>query len=74
MFRRKKEKSKFIITEGVEGTWHYHISKNDNQSKSLCGETTIYSNMSFDDWGMKPTHIPYSFCNKCKKKMDKKNG
>ena len=54
-----------VVTESIMGTWHYHISSKDNQTKSLCGKDTMTSNMKIQDWGSEPTHVPYSWCTHC---------
>ena len=71
MFKSKRKKPKFIVTEGLEGIWYYHISRKDDSTKSLCGENVMYSNMSLDEWNTEPTHIPYKFCKRCQELMEK---
>lgn len=55
---------KFQITEGVEGLWRYHISTKGKHSKSLCGQPTMITNMTFDGWGIK-TDVNERYCDEC---------
>ena len=61
----------FIISEGRAGMWHYHISRRDEFTQSLCGELTMITSISLEDWGSKSEHIPESYCEKCKSLYDK---
>uniref|UniRef100_A0A6H1ZKU7 Uncharacterized protein n=1 Tax=viral metagenome TaxID=1070528 RepID=A0A6H1ZKU7_9ZZZZ len=54
----------FIITEGISGTWFYHISKKNNFVRSLCGKPTMKTSLTFRSWGIK-THLNERYCEKC---------
>lgn len=68
-FKKKEqpEQEKFMITEGVLGYWHYHISYSDTPSKSLCGKHTMVTSIPLRLWGIKVDHIPEKFCVECEK-------
>jgi len=55
------------ITEGIEGTYRYHLSK-ENEYVSLCGVSVMNANFSsLDRWGEEcmNTAIHYRWCSKC---------
>lgn len=58
------------ITEGISGVWHYHLSADDSPSASLCGATTMPTNMQLSQW-RKPfgDHFPKrpTFCDECER-------
>jgi hypothetical protein len=62
-----------LITEGIEGTWHYHLSTTDNKHKSLCGKPVMHSNLSMNDWGF-VSHLKEKYCEKCMKTYKGTNG
>lgn len=79
MFKKKKQKErqeqhKFVVTEGIESHWNYHISRIDNQKISLCGVPTMYSHATFATWGHKSDHIPESYCHECVKRYALSHG
>lgn len=47
----EKPKDSIIVTEGVESTWHYHLSYQSKFSKSLCGITVMHTSLPLDAWG-----------------------
>jgi len=55
------------IVEGVESTWHYHLSETgENAKPALCGNKNVMmTKIPFSNWGKKSTHIPESFCKEC---------
>jgi hypothetical protein len=59
----------FIITEGIESTWHYHISFEDKPHISLCGRKTMRTNLPLKSWGIVSEHIGERYCKECKKLM-----
>jgi len=64
-----------IITEGISGYWHYHISDDATPNVALCGARTMQTNMPLSDWGMPGgEHLPkrYTFCKECDKLMKEK--
>jgi len=70
-FKRSKppEKLKIVITEGIGGTWHYHLSYDGKTTRALCGEHVMQTNCSLDDWGY-VGHLNEKYCEKCKKIYD----
>ena len=56
--------SKFVVTEGIEGTWHYHVSKIDSIRKSLCGKSVMPTSLSINSWGT-ITHLNEKYCREC---------
>lgn len=61
----------FLVTEGISGLWHYHISTHEQRSQGLagCGARVMSTEgMGLADWG-KPfgAHLPKrpTFCSHC---------
>jgi hypothetical protein len=59
-----KLKDGYIITEGIEGYWHYHISHEKSFTKSLCGKQTMKCNLPEKGWGVK-SHLRERYCSDC---------
>jgi len=62
-----------IITEGISGVWHYHLSDPLHFTKSLCGKQTMKTSMPLSLWGKKSPHIPETYCVRCAERA-KANG
>lgn len=66
---KKKEKRELVISEGIAGYWHYHISYSDTRYVALCGKKTMYSGAPIDTWGVVghggAGDIHYSYCKDC---------
>ena len=56
---------RLVITEGIESTWHYHLSESDNKTRALCGKQTMPTNFPITNWGLKDKHIGQCYCKKC---------
>jgi hypothetical protein len=56
------------ITEGIHGTWYYHLSRSD-QTRSLCGKPVMPTRLPLDSWGT-VTHIKERYCSQCQQKAD----
>lgn len=41
---------KLVITEGVSGLWHYHLSDEEKKTRGLCGAQTMHTAMRLADW------------------------
>lgn len=45
VWRKKASKEKptknLVVTEGIAGYWHYHLSSSDETSMALCGSRTM---------------------------------
>jgi len=64
---------KFVITEGVEGYYIYHISFNC-ETVSLCGKNVMSTNISFSNWNViKTSHLNERYCKECTNIMEKMN-
>lgn len=59
-----------IVTEGVEGYWHYHLSHEQTFTKSLCGKQTMPTHLSLKQWGI-VTHLRERYCKDCKELASK---
>lgn len=59
------------VTEGVAGTWYYHISENDNPCHSLCGELVMNTLLPLSSWGRR-SHLNERYCAKCEKLAQEK--
>jgi hypothetical protein len=59
------DKPNIVVTEGIGGTWHYHLSYDNKTSRSLCGEQVMPTNCSLNDWGY-IGHLKEKYCEKCK--------
>ncbi len=58
----------YVVTEGVESTWRYHISeKGESAHTSLCASHVMYSGIPLTDWDSTPEdyHIREHWCKKC---------
>ena len=55
---------KIVITEGIHGLYHYHLSTHDKCSKSLCGKDTMQTSLSLAAWGYKG-HLKERYCDEC---------
>jgi hypothetical protein len=42
----------YVITEGVSGMYHYHVSEHQHSGRSLCGAATMNTGMRLQDWGV----------------------
>lgn len=54
------------VVEGIEGTWHYHMSVKKNGTESLCGRRTMHCYLPLHAWGTK-THLNERYCEECRK-------
>jgi hypothetical protein len=57
-----------VITEGVAGYYHYHLSLKEKTSKGFCGALTMPTAIPLSEWG-KPggEHLAkkYTYCKEC---------
>lgn len=68
-----KDDPKFVVTEGISGVWHYHISTPDRRARGLCDARTMYTAIPVEHWGMQfGEHFPKrpTWCAKCKELYD----
>ena len=54
------------ITEGVSGTWFYHLSEAGVNGRSLCGAMTMNTSIPLASWGAKG-HLEERYCAKCER-------
>ena len=55
------------ITEGVSGTWFYHLSHATSPTRALCGAWVMSTSVPLSRWGrlIPNYHINERFCSKC---------
>jgi hypothetical protein len=57
-----------VITEGVSGLWHYHLSKEDEKTRGLCGARVMTTSILLKDWKVPfGAHFPKrpTWCKEC---------
>lgn len=52
------------ITEGVAGTWFYHLSQAGTNARALCGAQTMHTAVPLASWGVKG-HLNERYCAAC---------
>lgn len=65
--------SKVVVTEGVSGTWFYHLGMSEDITHSLCGEQVMPTSLPINSWGV-VTHLRERYCDKCFKMYVSKYG
>lgn len=70
--KQDKAEDDIVITEGVEGYWHYHLSHKDNTKKSLCDCHTMHTSLPLNSWGT-ITHLHERYCKRCWEIYNRKN-
>ena len=58
----------YVVTEGVESTWHYHISeRGPDAHTSLCRSLVMNTSIPLTNWDSTPEgyHIREHWCKKC---------
>lgn len=55
---------KLYITEGIHGTWYYHLSTPDRLTRGLCGNQTMPTSLPLASWGT-VSHLRERYCEKC---------
>lgn len=63
-----------IITEGISGMWHYHLSREDNFTRGLCGAWVMRTAIPREGW-MRATHGDHmpkrmTWCKTCEEKRN----
>lgn len=53
-----------IVTEGVESTFHYHLSPDTDPRMGYCGRRTFRTNIPVKAWGAED-HLPSKWCAEC---------
>lgn len=57
-----------VITEGISGLWHYHLSAPGKTTRGLCGAQTMHTSIKRSDWAVPfGEHFPKkpTWCEKC---------
>jgi hypothetical protein len=62
---------KYVVTEGIEGRHHYHVSNVLNKAVALCGSKTMHTNIPMETWGQAADHLHAAWCGVCPR-MSKK--
>lgn len=60
----KTELDGLHVTEGVSGTWFYHLSMAGTNSKGLCGARTMNTGVPLSAWGSRG-HLKERYCAEC---------
>ena len=55
------------MCEGISAMWRYHLCLKDDDTgaRSLCGRMTMSCNSRIESWGLRPDHMPTSYCSEC---------
>lgn len=61
----------FVVTEGISGYYHYHLSKEHETTRSLCGVKVMPTCVPLTAWGF-VGHLREHWCEKCKPKKKSK--
>lgn len=59
-----------VVTEGIHGMWHYHISEAGKTTRGLCGAKTMHTSISLKDWRVPfGEHFPKrpTWCQECER-------
>jgi len=56
--------SQYHITEGVSGTWFYHLSDVSTNASGLCGAKTMNTAIPLKSWGVRG-HLNERWCATC---------
>lgn len=54
------------VTEGVSGTWYYHLSAAGTNARGLCGAQTMHTAIPMACWGAKG-HLNERYCGECQR-------
>ena len=52
------------VTEGIGGTWHYHLSLAETNASGLCGAKTMLTSVPMGAWGLRG-HLNERYCPDC---------
>ena len=64
---------KVVVTEGIWGHWHYHLSHSNCQTLAFCGKPVMPSFLPLNAWGVK-TSLNEKYCEECEKVHEKEEG
>lgn len=57
-----------VVSEGIAGYWHYHISEPGKTTRGLCGAKTMHTSINIRDWRVPfGEHFPKrpTWCHEC---------
>jgi hypothetical protein len=57
----------YHITEGVSGTWYYHLSHPTTNATAICGAKTMNTAIPLKSWGVRG-HLNERWCAACAQK------
>ncbi len=53
-----------VVTEGIHGTWYYHLSNKASTHKAACGSQTMICSVPIAMWGH-VGHLGERYCSRC---------
>lgn len=56
------------VSEGIAGTWFYHLSDGPNKAFSMCGARVMVTNVPLSAWGH-VSHLKERWCKKCERHL-----
>lgn len=59
------------VSEGISGTWFYHLSEDEHSIRGLCGAKTMRTEVPLSAWGYRG-HLNERWCEKCKEIADRR--
>ncbi len=59
-----------IVTEGISGVYHYHLSHASRFTRGLCGRQTMRTGLSLLQWGGRSDHLHETYCKKCEERAE----
>jgi len=68
-----RQKTNLIVTEGIEGCWHYHFSYPGTFTKALCGRVVMVTSLPVSSWG-KVSHLRERYCQECATRKTEEEG
>jgi len=66
MSKNETKDENLHVTEGVSGTWFYHLSDGRTNALSLCGTKTMYTAIPLSSWGVKGS-LNERYCSECQR-------
>lgn len=61
-----QETAVYKVSEGIHGTWFYHLSTNEHSTLGLCGARTMHTSVPLSAWGG-VGHLNERYCKECEK-------
>jgi hypothetical protein len=56
-----------LVTEGISGMWHYHLSDPTRKYTALCGKQVMHTSILVESWGLRSGGLRHleSWCTEC---------